>query len=296
MFQSFSIVFISIILEAVPFVLIGTLFSGIIEVFVPNEWVSNRINSGDKRFYLMAGLLGIIFPVCECAIVPIMRRLVKKGVPVGVAVTFMLAAPIVNPVVLLSTFYAFSSTLKMVILRGVFGYIGAIVIGMLITKYNSKDIMKEEIGCACHHHHGIKVARGRFPKIEELIEHTSNDFLDVFKYLIIGAFIATALQTFVPKSFFLLLNQNVAVSIVVMMLLGFTLSLCSEADAFIASSFRSVFPDASLLAFLIFGPMIDIKNTLMLMQSFKTKFILKLIGIISAVCFILAMIAVWVGV
>ena len=132
MINDFSTIFLSIIFEGIPFILIGALASSIIQIFVSEEAIAKIIPKNKFIGVLIASLVGLVFPVCECAIVPITRRLIKKGVPLSIAVTFMLSVPIMNPVVLLSTHYAFMGMSYMVIARAMFGMIGAITIGVLI--------------------------------------------------------------------------------------------------------------------------------------------------------------------
>lgn len=340
--QQFAIIFLSILLEALPFVLIGTIISSLIEIFVTQEWLANHLPKKSLIAYLVAGLAGVIFPVCECAIVPIMRRLVKKGMPIGVAVTFMLATPTINPIVLLSTYYAFPTNLNFSFFRGLFGYLTAISVGTIISFLSHKDELKEKLephkeGCSCGHSHGKEeiedgtcgkghhdedsCACGCHHEIHEhshdcddeevcscghshatkksspkeillsILSHTSNELYEVGRFLILGITISSALQTFVPKQYFLALSQNPTISILAMMALAFVLSLCSEADAFIGASFQGSLSNSSILAFLIFGPMMDIKNMLMLSGGFKARFILRLILAISVVVFIFSSIS-----
>ncbi|KPU45418.1 putative two-component membrane permease complex subunit [Oxobacter pfennigii] len=310
MIESFSTVFISIILEAVPFVMIGAFVSSVIQVFVSEQTISRIIPKNKLLGLLMASLMGIIFPVCECAIVPIMRRLLKKGVPLDISITFMLAVPIVNPVVLASTYYAFSDKPYFVLLRGGMGLIAAILVGYIVSAIQDKENpLKDEHhehsdeDCSCghhhehnhdnhgheHHDHGHK--RGWLSMVSEVIEHTGSELYDVGKMLIIGAFLASIMQTFVPRSFILSIGRGTISSTLVMLAMAFILSLCSEADAFIARTFAGQFTQGSIVGFLIFGPMIDIKNTLMLSAGFKGKYILRLVLVIAAVCFSLASIA-----
>lgn len=301
--NTFSLVFLSILLEALPFVIIGTLVSTLIELYVSSDWLSQRLSGRRKGTYFLMGLMGLFFPVCECAIVPIVRRLIKKGMPKGFAITFMLAVPIVNPVVLYSTYYAFPSAPRMVMFRGILGYIGAIMIGMIMDRWGGRNIerhqaVREEVATCCshdhccHHHeeetgtvHGRKTI---LETIKELFSHLSTELYDVGRFLIMGALISASMQTFVPRELLMKVGGHEISSILLMMTLAFVISLCSEADAFIASTFSNQFSSGSIVAFLIFGPMIDIKNTLMLMGAFKTKFVLKLILAISCVCFFLA--------
>lgn len=294
--------------------MIGVIISSIIQIFVSEKTITGIIPHNRFVGLVAASLMGIIFPVCECAIIPIMRGLVKKGVPLHICVTFMLAVPIVNPVVLLSTYYAFSGQIHIVFLRGFLGLISAILIGHLIGIIeNEKNPLKNKIhpgrnGCECdhihyqdnhishnlhhcghdHHHTGHKKSR-IFSKIMQIINHTSIELYDVGKFLIMGAFLSASMQTFVSRGHILSIGQGMVSSTLVMMVLAFVISLCSEADAFIARTFTGQFTMGSIVGFLILGPMIDIKNTLMLSSSFKIKFTVKLIFIIFLVCFVMAM-------
>lgn len=304
--EGFTIVFLSIILEAIPFVMIGAFISSIIQIFVSEKTIAKIIPRNRFVGLVVASLMGFIFPVCECAIVPIMRRLIKKGVPLHIAVTFMLAVPIVNPIVLASTYYAFSSEAYMVFLRGVLGLISAILIGHIVGIIQNKDSLlknndvDEHTDCGCSHthhhscscghdHHADDSRNGIISKTSSIIEHTSLELYSVGKFLIIGAFLSALMQTFISRSYILSIGQGKISSTITMMILAFVLSLCSEADAFIARTFVGQFTTGSIVGFLILGPMIDIKNTLMLSSSFKMKFVMKLITIISLVCFIMAM-------
>lgn len=308
--EGFTIIFLSIILEAIPFVMIGTFISSVIQIFVSERTIAKILPQNRFVGLIAASLMGIIFPVCECAIIPIMRRLIQKGVPLYIAVTFMLAVPIVNPVVLASTYYAFSDQTYMMFLRGGLGLVSAILIGHIIGIIQYKDnplksnSMYKHIECGCshnhdhdrhhqscnHNHNSVSIKkRTFFSKIFEIIEHTSIELYEVGRFLIMGAFLSALMQTFISRSFIISVGQGKVSSTLVMMTLAYVLSLCSEADAFIAKTFVGQFTTGSIVGFLIFGPMIDIKNTLMLSGAFKMKFVIKLIMIITSVCFIMAM-------
>lgn len=299
--EGFLLIFLSIILEAIPFVMIGALISSLIHLFVSEETIA-KIIPKNKFLGLVAGsLMGVVFPICECAIVPIVKRLIKKGVPVDIAMTFMLAVPIVNPVVLASTYYAFGNQGNMMLIRGIGGLVGAIIIGAIVGKFvNSEDVLKEELKKTTvkrtrnsksikRPNKKIEEKKNPFTMLQGIVLHTSRELYSVGRFLIAGAFLSAIMQNFVPREWILSIGGNGVSSILVMMLMGFVLSLCSEADAFIARTFASQFTTGSIAAFLILGPMIDIKNTLMLTSGFKTKFIVKLIGVIGIVCFIIAM-------
>ncbi|RAK18936.1 hypothetical protein B0I26_108111 [Anoxybacillus vitaminiphilus] len=229
---------------------------------------------------LYATLIGALFPACECGIVPIARRLVAKGVPLYAAIPFMLTGPIINPVVLFSTFIAFGSSLKMVLYRSGFALAVAILIGwVLAVQYKDDQLRKKEVISS-------SMSKTLKEKWMGTLEHSIDEFFSSGKYLIIGAFVASAMQTFVKTSTLMQLGQGKVSSSLIMMALAFVLSLCSEADAFIASSFQSTFSFSALTAFLVYGPMIDIKNTLMLLQSFKTRFVVLLIAYITVFVFV----------
>jgi len=313
MLNNFYTIFLSIILEGLPFIILGSFIASLIQVFVTEETVAKLIPKNKFLGLIMSVSIGFIFPVCECAIVPIVRRLIKKGMPLNMAITFMLSVPIVNPVVLLSTYYAFSGQTNMVFLRAACGMVGAMIIGYLVSILHEGEVLKSssirEEHCHCnghsHHHenhdshehhesghcscgHDHNHNHERKGVILKVIEHTSIEVYDVGKLYIIGALISSAMQSFIPKAHIIAIGKGNLSSILVMFALAFTLSICSETDAFIARTFVGQFTTGSILGFLILGPMIDIKNTVMLCGSFKLSFVLKLIFVIFAICFITA--------
>jgi uncharacterized membrane protein YraQ (UPF0718 family) len=279
-FLQLNTIFISILIESLPFVLIGVFISGIIQMFVTEEMVEKWVPKNKLLAVLYATLIGALFPACECGIVPITRRLVAKGVPLYAAIPFMLTGPIINPIVLFSTFIAFGSSLKMVLCRSIFALVVAVLIGLLLSvQYKDNQLRKKE------------VVQHSMPKTWKekwmgTLEHSIDEFFSSGKYLIIGAFVASAMQTYIKTSTLLAIGHGKMSSSLVMMALAFVLSLCSEADAFIASSFQNTFSYGALAAFLVYGPMLDIKNTLMLLQSFKTRFVIVLIAYITIFVFI----------
>jgi uncharacterized protein len=279
-FLQLNTIFISILIESLPFVLIGVFISGIIQMFVTEEMIEKWVPKNKVLAVLYATLIGALFPACECGIVPITRRLVAKGVPLYAAIPFMLTGPIINPIVLFSTFIAFGSSLKMVLYRSIFALAVAVLIGLLLSvQYKDDQLRKKEV---------IPYSMPKTLKEKWMgtLEHSIDEFFSSGKYLIIGAFVASAMQTYVKTSTLLEIGHGKMSSSLVMMALAFVLSLCSEADAFIASSFQNTFSFGALAAFLVYGPMLDIKNTLMLLQSFKTRFVIVLIVYITIFVFV----------
>ncbi len=291
--QTVSIMFVSIVLEAIPFMLLGALVGGFIEVFVPRKWVARALPKRRWLMVLAAGLLGILFPVCECAVIPVVRRLLRKGVPLGAAVAYLLAAPIVNPVVTLSTATAYSFAWPVVLGRMAFGYAIAVTIGLAMEQIFRRGegalvpgIEAPEEDCCTH---GATPATLR-TKIGAALGHAADEFLDIGRYLVMGAFLAGLLQTIVPRQGFTLLADTPFLAILAMMGLAVVLNLCSESDAFVAASFRGAgLPLSAQMAFMVLGPMFDIKLLAMYHGVFRRKAILVLTGLILSLVFMAMM-------
>lgn len=280
-FLQMNTIFISIVVEALPFILIGVFISGIIQIFITEEMLTSIFPKNRYKAVLVAILLGFIFPGCECGIVPIVSRLIKKGVPHYVAVAFMLTGPIINPIVLFATYIAFGNNLEMVIYRAGAAMVVAYIIGIVLSYLNFNNPLKTEFETIS--------APSTVPvkkKLWNVCVHAIEEFFSMGKFLILGAFIAAFVQTFISTSTLMKIGNGQVASILVMMVLAFILSLCSEADAFVASSFQSTFSVNSIVAFMVFGPMVDIKNTLMLFQHFKSRYVFIIIGLVSVLTFI----------
>jgi len=280
-FLQLNSIFISILIEAIPFVLIGVFISGLIQMFVTEEMMAKIIPQNRFLAVLSGTFAGVLFPACECGIVPIARRLLLKGVPLHAAVAFMLTAPIINPIVLFSTFIAFGNKWDVVFYRGGLAIAVSLIAGLIIS-YQFKGNQLIENGTRGQHHHA-HVNQSFLQKLGGTLRHAVDEFFSVGKYLIIGAFVAAAMQTYIKTSTLLAIGQNDVSSSLVMMGLSFVLSLCSEVDAFIASSFSSTFSLGSLIAFLVFGAMVDIKNLLMMLGIFKKRFVFVLIAYIAVI-------------
>lgn len=281
-FLQMNTIFISILIESLPFVLLGVIISGIIQMFITEEMIAKVIPKNRFLAVLSATVVGALFPACECGIVPITRRLMAKGVPLHAAIGFMLTGPIINPIVLFSTYIAFGNSWRMVLYRGGLSFVVALIIGFILS-YQFKD---SQLRNNAHDHHHHDHGHGMLAKIKGTIQHSIDEFFSVGKFLILGAFIAAAMQTFLKTSTLTAIGHGDYSSSIVMMGLAYILSLCSEADAFIAASFQSTFSLNSLVAFLVFGAMFDIKNTLMMLSAFKSKFVLYLFIYVSIFVFL----------
>ena len=267
--RNVSIVFGSLLVEAMPFIVLGASVSAAIEVLVPSSAFA-RIGRLPRGLQLpAAAAAGMAFPVCECGSVPVARRLAAKGLAPGAAVTFMLAAPIVNPVVIASTYVAYrgrSTVAVMVLGRLALGFIVAMAVGWVVSSLRADQLLKRRDGDSDALEVGSGDARWR-----RFFDHLAGDIVFMAKFLILGAAIAAAVQTFVPQSILNGLASLPVVSLLAMMALAFIMSLCSESDAFVAASFTAFGP-AAQLAFLVFGPMVDLKLGALYMGTYERGF------------------------
>lgn len=284
-------IFLGIILQAVPFLLIGVLLSSAIQVFVPQSAIERRFPKSLGMGILVAVLSGFCLPVCDCASIPIFRSLVKKGIPLPAAITFMAASPVINPVVMLSTYYAFSGDLKVVINRVLFGIIAAVITGLVFAVWPPKDQVLsggvlDRLMCSCGCYEDVESITTLKGKIGLFIRHSQAEFFSVGKYLMVGSFIAAIFQVLGTGIFTKAQNgAGLAVSIVIMMIMAFVLSLCSSSDAVVARSFARQFPMGGIMGFLVFGPIMDIKNVMMLSAGFSKRFIIRLLFTSFMICF-----------
>ncbi|MDR1640378.1 MAG: permease [Clostridiales bacterium] len=281
-------IFLGVVLQAVPFLVAGVLISSAIQVFVSREYIERRFPKKLAPGMAMAVFGGFLLPVCDCASIPIFRSLVRKGIPLPVAVAFMTSAPVINPVVILSTYYAFGSV-SIVIQRVALGIICSVIIGLSFLFKPPKGYLTGgsygSFGCSCGCYNA-QTARTLKDKFSLFLIHSQTEFFSVGKYLIIGTFVSAILQSAGVASFAGV--AGVAGSTAIMMIMAFLLSLCSSSDAVVARSFATAFPPQALMGFMVFGPMMDIKNAMMLSAGFSKRFIARLL----VVCFVVSFVAV----
>ena len=293
--KNVSIIFMSIFLESLPFLLLGALISAIIETFVSNDTMVKIIPKNKILGSIVGVFLGFFLPACDCAVIPVSKRLIKKKVPINVVVSFMLASPIINPVVLLSTYYAFYKTNPEIFwYRLLFGIIIALLIGIIIgIIFGNKEVIKSGIEeddhcCSCDDHHHHK----KDNKVVSIFKHTAIDMFEVVKYLMFGAMLASLVQVLLPRNVLIMFNDNPAVSVIALMLFAYLISLCSTSDSFVGKSLLSSFPKSAIIGYLLLGPMIDIKNTIVLLGNYNSKFVATLISLIFAIIFIFSLVVV----
>lgn len=280
---SFRMVFLGILIEALPFMLIGVLISALIQNYISENTLKRMLPQNSLFGIVPASLLGILFPICECGVVPITGRLIKKGLPLPVATAFMLSAPIINPVVAFSTAAAFNDSWGIAGLRLGLAFAVTVIasIGIAIF-FKSTSIAASSAGARLDEHACSSMHSSN--KITSVLRDSCSEFFDMGKYLIIGAFLSALAQTLIPYSYMESLSQNAVASIGSMMIFAFGISVCSTSDAFIAASFAGSFSLGSLLAFMVLGPMIDLKNSIMFLHVFPIRFIVFLIITAVVLC------------
>ncbi|BBB90281.1 MAG TPA: permease [Methylomusa anaerophila] len=286
---NFKMIFLSIILEALPFILLSVFVSALLHNFVSEELIRRVLPKNKYLSILLACFLGVIFPVCDCGMVPIIRRLVLKKVPIYTAVSFMLAAPVINPVAAAATTFAFRgyTDFNMVYLRLGLTFFVSFLTGALLSQF----VIGSQLRSAHYHLSDCSCPDSDSPvplsftgKIFKTLADAGDEFFEMGKYLILGAFLGTIAQTVISRALLLSVGQDPLASIFSMIAFAFAISVCSSADAFIAASFSASFTPGSLLAFMVFGPALDLKNTIMLLHTFKSRFVVLLIIITTVLC------------
>ena len=314
--EAFSYALLSILFEGIPFLLLGSLISGLVDVFVSTERVTKLMPKSPVGSVFLAGLLGMIFPICECGSVVVVRRFVRKGLPIACAVAYMLAAPIVSPIVAISTYKAFSGGFVggvnidpwlMTGLRLAMGFGIAVIIALVVQRLPHHRILQPSLlgNDATGRRTGLRIADGGtsspadapdfasvvaqaspMRKLVLAIQSAATDFLDVTFFFVIGASLASLFIGFKEATV-----EPVAtapfLSIIVLMGVAALLCLCSTTDAFVAANAFPKFSIAANLGFLVFGPMFDVKLFWLYGMIFKRRFVLLLaMGMFALVAFV----------
>lgn len=276
---TFSTRFLGIFIEAVPFLMIGSVVSGLIEVFVTRDTMLRLIPR--NRFLAAFGgaFLGFAFPVCECGVVPVTRRLYSKGLPISVGVAFLLASPVMNPIVLLSTWTAFGWG-PVLVGRYLITATVAVGVGMVFAFATRPGELLQARAVAAESGQYLTtgpVPAGRLARLGQALQLATDELFDMARYLIIGTILAAGMQTLVSQDQLAAVGRDPAASVLAMQALAYILSVCSTVDAFLALAFTGAFTTGALLAFLTFGPMVDVKSTLMFLGVFRPKTVVYLV-------------------
>ena len=294
--------FLSLLVEAIPFLMMGVLLSGVLLIFVDERKLVAILPKNPFLGALAGSLMGFMFPVCECGNVPVARRLISQGAPISVAVSFLLAAPTINPVVIWATWTAFRDQPEIAVLRVVLSLVNAVIVAMVFSSQKDlRAILQPNIAIAIP---VPKVKAGAVPigtffldedrsqsldlvnyvsasdqifnkplpaRLNLLLDNTLAEMRELGAILVIGSAIAAVIQVWVPRDIILSLGQGPVSSIIAMMVLAAIVSICSTVDAFFALSFASTFTGGSLLAFLVFGPTIDLKAIGLILTIFQKR-------------------------
>lgn len=277
--STFATIFLGIFIEAVPFLLLGTLASGLVEVFVNREALARRIPRGALGGAVAGSLMGFLFPVCECGVVPLVRRLFRKGLPLPVGVAFLLAAPVINPIVLVSTATAFGWG-PMLAWRFGLTFVIAVLTGLVfaVERQPARLLRPAAFAPIAGASSAAAGARpGLRTGFNRALVIAGDEFFEMGRYLVAGSMLAALMQTFVPQATLLRLGSTPLLSVLVMVALAVVLSICSTVDSFVALAFAGSFTPGAVLAFLVFGPMVDIKSTLMFLGVFRRRTVLYLV-------------------
>jgi uncharacterized protein len=314
--------FLSLLVEAIPFLLLGVLLSSVLLVFIDERWLISHMPKHPILGAFAGSCIGFLFPVCECGNVPVARRLIMQGVPMPVAIGFLIAAPTVNPIVIWSTWIAFHDRPEIVVLRVVFSLLIATIIGWIFSvQKDLKPILQPAIALGTIRAQpkfstgssslldggdfmlgGAGVATQRLTQdlmqpakksmranFNLVLDNVVQELRELGGVLVLGSAVAAAIQTLTPRETIVSLGEGPIISIVVMMILAGSISICSTVDSFFALSFAATFTSGSLLAFLVFGPMFDLKSIGLMLSIFKPKAIFYLFAIATQLTFLLTL-------
>lgn len=320
--------FLSLLVEAMPFLLLGVLFSGLLLLFIDERQLVAKMPKNPLLGAITGSLIGFLFPVCECGNVPVARRLLLQGVPTPVAVGFLLAAPTINPIVIWATWTAFRDQPEIVLLRVVFSLAIAIIIGWVFSaQADLRAILQPAVASNWQNIQLAPPVESEAPvspllqsgtyllagaeqpirmdatvmqaqlaatastkplayKLSLFLDNTIQELRELGAVLVIGSAIAALIQVAVPREAILALGNSPVTSILAMMALAVVVSICSTVDSFFALSFASVFTSGSLLAFLVFGPMIDLKSVGLMLSIFKPRAVFYLFALAAQLTFL----------
>jgi uncharacterized protein len=328
--------FFSLLVEALPFLLVGVLFSSVLLLFVDERKLIAMVPKNPFLGALAGSTIGFLFPVCECGNVPVARRLLVQGAPASMAIGFLLAAPTVNPVVFWATFTAFRDQPEIVFLRVGFSLLIATTIGWIFsTQADLRPLLQPAVarvmpapaqrnsapakggndgagtdllqsgtfllgkpGQPLRLDGGVQAAalvpnpvlsKPLIDRLQLMLDNMVQELRELGGVLVVGTAIAALVQTTIPREVILNLGQGPITSILAMMVLACIVSICSTVDSFFALSFASTFTTGSLLAFLVFGPMIDLKNIALLLSIFRGRAIVYLFAIAAQMVFVLTL-------
>ena len=251
-------------LQSLPFVLIGVFASSLVQQHVSTATLTRWLPQRRLAVVLLSSAFGFVAPVCDCGVIPLARRLGAKGLPAYGATTFILAAPVVNPVVLLSTAFAFQGNWTIVGLRMAMTLSVAIAVGLAASTLSAGLSSPAQAGLDLH-------SAPATPGLRSLMSLATTEFFDVIFFIVLGALFTAVAQTFVPRGDLAALGSRPALSVLALMPVASLLSICSEADAFVARAFATTFSTGSILAFMTIGQIVDLRNGFLLFRTLRGR-------------------------
>lgn len=268
--QDFLTFLISIVVEALPFVVLGIIISVAVQVWLPEGWLLRWLPKYRWVRQVTISLLGVFVPVCECGNVPLARGLLAQGLSASESLVFLLAAPVLNPVTIITTQQAFANDPVVLAGRMAGGFVIANVVGWVFMRRRRDELLQPDFIKTCQISRHIH--ERRWVRSLELFRHEASHMLPA---LLFGAAAAALVQVAVPREILLILGSNPAWSIAAMLVLAFVISICSNVDAFFALAFKDTFTAGSLVSFLVFGPMIDIKLLSLMRTTYQPKVLMQ---------------------
>jgi uncharacterized protein len=271
--QTWTTVFVSVMVQAVPFLVFGVVLSAIIAVYVPRSFWARALPRHPALAVPVASCAGVVLPGCECGAVPIAGSLIRRGVTPAAALAFLLAAPAVNPIVLAATAVAFPNNPEMVVARGVASLIVAMIMGWLWLRLGKAEWIRLPQRPDLD---GVSKGRAFWASVRHDVVHAGG-------FLVLGAMAAATINVVVPERWLQTLADNPVLSVIALAVLAVLLSICSEADAFVAASL-SQFSLTSRLVFLVVGPMVDLKLISMQAGVFGRRFAFRFAPATFVIC------------
>lgn len=283
---------LSLLIESLPFIVLGIALSIVVQVFVPTSWLESWLPENPFARRAIVSLFGMFLPVCECGNVPLARGLLGRGYGVGDSVTFLFAAPIVNPVTIITTHQAFGFDDGILVWRLLAGYLIANLLGWLFSRHpNPRELLTTRFVREC----ALPVSqRGgtRWEKVGSLFVSESTALMPA---LIVGALVAGVIQVGVSREVLLALGTDPIISVLALIMLAFVISVCANVDAFFILPFAQTFLPGSIVAFLVFGPLIDIKMVALLRTTFTGRTITLMAAVVGLCSLALGMVINSVG-
>lgn len=265
-FLAWATVFTAISLQALPFLVFGVALSAALTAFVPASFWQRAIPKNAAAAVPVAGVAGAVLPGCECASVPVANGLIRRGVAPAAALTFLLSAPAINPIVLVATAVAFPGQPEMVLARFLASLGAAVLVGWLWARFGRTGWMRPP---RMNHDPGAS-------PWQVFTDSMRHDLMHAGGFLVVGGLAAATLNVIVPRAWVSAVADLPVVSVLVLALLAILLSICSEADAFVAASFTE-FSTTAKLAFLVVGPMVDLKLIALQAGTFGWTFVRRFV-------------------